>query len=1133
MQRRAGAVEIKLQSYVLSHQKASFMDKRSDNTIVILPPLDDSSKVSIGNVGKELSFAFDAILLPKEDENVDITTNLDKIFATSTELLSQGYDTTCLLYCSKQDAGDSGKTMAYRFCRLLYDKLESMSSNMSMSTTQPRHALQSSTLDSVQVSVYEVLESQVRDLVSGNECKIRDGVGGQVVLDGLSESSCTSYAALETTLERALTGRTFIALGDLERGMHASKPSVIEGTSNINYTILGELGTTVIHIVLRQCVVIPHATMQTQVTRNSTLKLVMLPTSDLLTTAIEYSGYKAVGNNVAYTPNTAATNNLGITQIKASLKALSTLSRVVDNLALKSNNSLQKIHVPYRDSMLTRYLRPSLEGNCFLSMLTIPSCTDRELASRALRFAANIGQLYRVIWCREEVVMSHIRSNNGITGQKYSLSTVNEPTEDVSDTTAKDNAIGNGSVDFPVGSSGSQSVQSFMKSSLEFMQAQTAVESEISSLTFDLDQIERLRLASLASLMKVKPVKQYAHNVHGGFAGVHNNDEQNIDGFSYNTETGTEDTELGVTGEIGDVNTPSLPSIFPTASQQMSPSSMPADIAESTSGGIISKSKRAQLQQLPIASKKSLPPLQSSSSSKEKRATTKILLEKSKSEVISDESSTTSRQEAKPSRRGSGQLSSMTDKKGGKPLLAPLANNRPNAPILSLSAPSTPGRTISASTTGAPLSPTKHHLSVGQPKRLGAETIASPSALMVNANRALSVFPSGVSGTKSDNPGDSSPVRNTIPRGSADLTAERQKNADITGQRSFDKPVASETIVDASESGSSKTYSPIPGKKINTSRNNVEVVAELEYVSFHPPSGDQKSDSSVDDSGNNEEEEEGVDSLVELLRARLNENAPKKASAFIENKDSVTFRAKRSRKYMGDGETIGAEDRNMTSESKESDAISTSAKVSATRKKREQETAEDMDQSDGDDLTPLERAFLRNVARCNVAGVQINIQEGVNIHVKNNFERDGIQIAARNGSIPVLSLLHSSGGELSSRGPKGETLFHLAAYNGHVPTLRWLHAAGLLPEAVDIYGQTAAHVAARRGELAVLQYLHGELGVDVVDCEDFDGRKPIECIPRRGPVELQACKDYLQVLMLENMEVNELFGNTVDAVHSV
>jgi ankyrin repeat protein len=124
-----------------------------------------------------------------------------------------------------------------------------------------------------------------------------------------------------------------------------------------------------------------------------------------------------------------------------------------------------------------------------------------------------------------------------------------------------------------------------------------------------------------------------------------------------------------------------------------------------------------------------------------------------------------------------------------------------------------------------------------------------------------------------------------------------------------------------------------------------------------------------------------------------------------------------------------------------------------------------------------------------------------------------MQIAARNGCIAMLQALYEHHGDLSTRGPKGETLFHLAAYNGHVSTMIWLHSQGILPEAVDIYGQTAAHIAARRGEVLVLQYLHEHLGMDVLYAEDFDGRTPIECIPRRGPEELQACRDYLDSLL--------------------
>ncbi len=120
-----------------------------------------------------------------------------------------------------------------------------------------------------------------------------------------------------------------------------------------------------------------------------------------------------------------------------------------------------------------------------------------------------------------------------------------------------------------------------------------------------------------------------------------------------------------------------------------------------------------------------------------------------------------------------------------------------------------------------------------------------------------------------------------------------------------------------------------------------------------------------------------------------------------------------------------------------------------------------------------------------------------------------MQIAARNGNNSMLRMLYSHGASLNSRGLRGDTLFHLACYNGHIDTMRWLHRMGALPEAVDMYGQTAIHIAARRGELAVLRYLREDLNMDGFQQEDFDGRTPIDCIPRRGPPELELCREYL------------------------
>jgi hypothetical protein len=115
------------------------------------------------------------------------------------------------------------------------------------------------------------------------------------------------------------------------------------------------------------------------------------------------------------------------------------------------------------------------------------------------------------------------------------------------------------------------------------------------------------------------------------------------------------------------------------------------------------------------------------------------------------------------------------------------------------------------------------------------------------------------------------------------------------------------------------------------------------------------------------------------------------------------------------------------------------------------------------------------------------------------YYRDAMQIAARNGALPVLKLLHESGAQLSTRGKEGDTLVHLAAGNGHIAVLEWLASVGGLTaagRAVDLRGQTAAHVAARRGEVEVLRYLHHVLDVDVLQ-PDFENQTPLEMVPKQ------------------------------------
>jgi len=148
-------------------------------------------------------------------------------------------------------------------------------------------------------------------------------------------------------------------------------------------------------------------------------------------------------------------------------------------------------------------------------------------------------------------------------------------------------------------------------------------------------------------------------------------------------------------------------------------------------------------------------------------------------------------------------------------------------------------------------------------------------------------------------------------------------------------------------------------------------------------------------------------------------------------------------------------------------------------------------------LSAVENSFLQAVAHSNFGAVKKYVAQGVNVNVKNSFERDAMQIASRNGSLDIIKFLVRNGAVAATRGKRGDTLFHVAGGNGHIHVLRWLADQGLMHTLLDSYGQSVAHVAARRGEVDVLRYLHDHLHMSLHE-EDFDGLTPIQHVPKRA-----------------------------------
>ena len=159
---------------------------------------------------------------------------------------------------------------------------------------------------------------------------------------------------------------------------------------------------------------------------------------------------------------------------------------------------------------------------------------------------------------------------------------------------------------------------------------------------------------------------------------------------------------------------------------------------------------------------------------------------------------------------------------------------------------------------------------------------------------------------------------------------------------------------------------------------------------------------------------------------------------------------------------------------------------------------EDVDDYPGG-LSKDEEDFLRAVSRNLVEEVEACLLSGVNIHTKNSFGRDGMQICSRNGYIQTMEVLASWGGSYNSMGPNQDTLLHIAVFNRQYKALKWLADLNIIDvNRKDIRGQTIVHIAARRCELKIIECIAENAEAWKIDfaLKDYSGQTPYDSIPR-------------------------------------
>lgn len=486
MERKAGISRVKLQSYLLIPADLE------DSYLVDI----NAESVTVGiKGGKETQFVFDSSFLWAGGHEVPI--ELIRRLDTSVQMAKMGYASTLLLYFPQS-------SQLAHTCELITEQITAGLFKQAFADD----SFVTDSKCSVEIGCFELLDNQIRDTLGTNssfqtigstisDLKISNLVGeGHFFVDGITVKRCDSHSHLTAEINAALGRRVLCIGGSAESSAQNSLQyrTPTELAASLRPELLGAVGTTFIQLKVTTSDTFSRGGKSHTIHKSAILSFVFLSTNETMLSCLDYKGFKAFTeqSNVVYGPSTSnvlfhtppvwlnseevsSRNN----QVRNALKALSTLSRVINSLVERSKgsstsvdekaeaeesttvektsdkstpsssklpplnkqssaisnkavknhsasqiasvssisnshtDSSKRVHVPFRDSILTRLLRHSLEGNCFLSMVAIPP-VNLESASRALRFTSQISLLHNTIWIKEELLIRHFMMSKEI-----------------------------------------------------------------------------------------------------------------------------------------------------------------------------------------------------------------------------------------------------------------------------------------------------------------------------------------------------------------------------------------------------------------------------------------------------------------------------------------------------------------------------------------------------------------------------------------------------------------------------------------------------------------------------------------------------------------------------------------------
>lgn len=343
MERKAGVNKVKLHSYLLLPDSQEQYNLTREDPFV---------QVNIRG-GKETRFTFDDCF---HSNGNNIPEGLTAKLSVSAQMALMGYASTLLIYSppiTTDAVTTSGDFLEAEIISELTHEFYDIEKVQSIAGDYGDSSVTSTC--SIEACCYELIDNQIRDLTSpssssiftsiGGDVRLREG-DGQFFVDGVQQALYTDHPSLLAMIHTALTRRS------ISTGTLPDDSALTNDNNDVRIVVLGAIGTVFFQfrVITTTSFTINNHTHILK--KQAVMTVISLATNDALVASMEFKGTLH-----SLVPSLTS-------QLRNSMKAIATLSRVINSLVERSSSEdsgKKVVHVPFRDSMLTRLLRSSLE----------------------------------------------------------------------------------------------------------------------------------------------------------------------------------------------------------------------------------------------------------------------------------------------------------------------------------------------------------------------------------------------------------------------------------------------------------------------------------------------------------------------------------------------------------------------------------------------------------------------------------------------------------------------------------------------------------------------------------------------------------------------------------------------------